>query len=86
MANEVVNENGHRLLAMLLDEHAAVVGETRSVIEARAILDANVVTVRENIAARLDRAADRNEGDAGYRRVLARLAACVRLGSENADR
>jgi flagellin-specific chaperone FliS len=84
MANEVVNSNGHRLLAMLLDEHAAVVGETRSVIEARAILDADVVIVREDIAARLDRVADRNDG--GFKRVLTMLAKRVREGRENADR
>jgi len=84
MANEVVNSNGHRLLAMLLDEHADVVGETRSVIEARAILDADVVIVRERIAARIDRCAANNEH--GFKRVLTMLAKRVREGKENADR
>jgi len=83
MANEVVNENGHRLLTMLLDEHTAVVGEARSVIEARAILDADVTKVRERIAGRLDRAAASNDG--GFKRVLTMLAKRVREGKENAD-
>lgn len=83
MANEVVNENGHRLLAMFLDEHAAVVGETRSVVEARAILDADVTIVRERIAARMERAAAHNDG--GFKRVLTMLAKRVREGRENAD-
>lgn len=41
-----MNENGRRLIAALLDEHVAVVGETTAVAEVRAILtapDANAV-------------------------------------------
>lgn len=81
----MASENGRRLLVMLLDEHSAVAGETNTVAEARAILAGQeVAAVRRDIAARLDRAADHNDG--GFKRVLHLLARRVRDGKENADR
>lgn len=82
----MTNENGRKLLAMLLDDYVTSCGETSATTEARTVLaEQDIVTVRRDIGDRLDRAAERND-DAGVRRVLARLAACVRLGSENVDR
>lgn len=79
----MASENGRWLLTRLLENYVDDVGETTAVTEARSILDADVTKVRENIAARLDRAADHNEG--GFKRVLTMLAKRVRDGKENAD-
>jgi len=76
------NENGRRLLAVLLDEHIAVVGETWTAKEALAFLAApDADDVRDGIAARLDRAAVNNTQ--GAKRVLTMLARVIREGREN---
>lgn len=49
------NENGRRLLAMLLSEHVAVADETEAVTEARAIIDDADSIPRQTIVAFRDR-------------------------------